>query len=123
MRDRSLGIWLAALFAIPGLAVLMLAWLWPVLESGDLEGFASRKGLRHAPMHLYKADELRELFKDCEILEMAGSNVTIHEHSQVSEQIAASPAAWATLVELERRLCHEPGLLDSGSHIIMVARR
>jgi SAM-dependent methyltransferase len=97
--------------------------LWPVLESGDLEGFPSRKGLRHAPMHLYKADELRELFKDCEILEMAGSNVTMHEHSQVSERIAASPAAWATLVELERRLCREPGLLDSGSHIIMAARR
>ena len=97
--------------------------LWPVLESGDLEGFPSRIGLRHASMHLYKADELRELFKDCEILEMAGSNVTVHEHSPIAEQIAASPAAWATLLELERRLCHEPGLLDSGSHIIMAIRR
>ncbi len=33
MRDKSLTIWLIIVFGIPGIAVLMLAWLWPVLES------------------------------------------------------------------------------------------
>jgi uncharacterized membrane protein YhaH (DUF805 family) len=31
MRDKSLSIWLTLLFGIPGIAVLMLAWLWPAL--------------------------------------------------------------------------------------------
>ena len=33
MRDKSLSIWLIIVFGIPGIAVLMLAWLWPVLEA------------------------------------------------------------------------------------------
>ena len=33
MRDKSLGILLMGLFGISGVAVLMLAWLWPTLES------------------------------------------------------------------------------------------
>ncbi len=33
MRDKSLTMWLIVMFGIPGIAVLMLAWLWPVLES------------------------------------------------------------------------------------------
>ena len=33
MRDKSLEILLVVLFGISGLAVLMLAWLWPALES------------------------------------------------------------------------------------------
>lgn len=32
MRDKSLGIWLTVLFGISGIAVLLLAWLWPTLE-------------------------------------------------------------------------------------------
>jgi uncharacterized membrane protein YhaH (DUF805 family) len=33
MRDKSLSMWLIVMFGIPGIAVLMLAWLWPVLEA------------------------------------------------------------------------------------------
>lgn len=33
MRDKSLGIWLIVMFGISGIAVMMLAWLWPTLES------------------------------------------------------------------------------------------
>ena len=33
MKDKSLGIFLMVLFGISGMAVLMLAWLWPVLAS------------------------------------------------------------------------------------------
>ena len=32
-EDKSLGIWLIALFGISGMAVIMLAWLWPALTS------------------------------------------------------------------------------------------
>ena len=33
MRDKSLGIFLMVLFGISGMAVLLLVWLWPTLES------------------------------------------------------------------------------------------
>jgi len=33
MKDKSLDIWLIVLFGISGMAVLLLGWLWPTLES------------------------------------------------------------------------------------------
>jgi Flp pilus assembly protein TadB len=33
MKDKSLGIWLIVLFGLSGLAVIVLAWLWPTLQS------------------------------------------------------------------------------------------
>jgi hypothetical protein len=33
MKDKSLGIWLIALFGVSGLAVISLGWLLPWLES------------------------------------------------------------------------------------------
>ena len=33
MRDKSLGIWMIAIFGISGLSVMALAWLWPTLQS------------------------------------------------------------------------------------------
>ena len=33
MKDKSLGIWLIALFGLTGLAAVTLAWFWPTLES------------------------------------------------------------------------------------------
>ncbi len=96
--------------------------LWDVAETGDLPGFLSRRvGMMHSAMHLYTAAELAGLFPDCLVLEMAGSNVTIREFAPGNEKIAASPKAWTTVVELEKRFNREPGLVDTGSHIIMAA--
>jgi SAM-dependent methyltransferase len=95
-----------------------------VLKTGDLRGFPSRRvGMQHASMHLYTASELHRLFKDCEILETAGSNVTITEYSSAGDQISADPTAWLTLVDTERMINRDPGLVNSGTHIILVARR
>lgn len=33
MKDKSLGIWLIVLFGLSGMAVIVLAWLWPTLQS------------------------------------------------------------------------------------------
>ncbi len=97
--------------------------LWEVVEKGEFPGFPSRAGLMHAPMHLYTAAELKELFKKCRILEVVGSNVAIEEIPHSGEQIAANPKAWATLVELEKKINHSPGLIDTGSHIIIAVRK
>jgi SAM-dependent methyltransferase len=98
--------------------------IWPVFNTGNLSGvFSRRVGMAHAPMHLYTAEELKLLFKGCEILETAASNAMIRESATVNEQLAADPTAWATVVEMEKKLNHDPGLLNSGSHIIMAARK
>jgi ubiquinone/menaquinone biosynthesis C-methylase UbiE len=98
--------------------------LWPVLESGDLPAFPS--GTRknpHAPMHLYTEKELRQLFGKCEVLETAGSNVTVKEYGTSADTIYQDPKAWETLVEMEKRLNHDPGLVNSGNHIILAAQK
>jgi SAM-dependent methyltransferase len=101
-----------------------LPGIWPVFNTGNLSGQLSRRvGMAHAPMHLYTAEELRLLFQSCEILETAASNATIREFSPVNEQLTADPTAWATVVEMERKLNHDPGLVNSGSHIIMAVRK
>jgi SAM-dependent methyltransferase len=98
--------------------------LWTVVTSGDLPPFPSRiLGMQHPAMHLYTAEELRHLFAPCEVLSVAGSNVSTYEGSQSFEEVVADERAWETAVELERRLCRQPGLVDSGSHIILAARK
>jgi len=98
--------------------------LWQPLKTGDLYGFPSRSiKLIHAPMHLYTAEELASLFDGYQILEIAGSNVTIRGYSSSAEQIAAGPEAWGTLVELERKINRDSGLLNAGSHIIIAVRK
>jgi SAM-dependent methyltransferase len=97
--------------------------LWEVVETGKFPGFPSRAGLMHAPMHLYTAEELKSLFKGCKVQEIAGSNVTIPEAPHSGEQIAANPIAWKTLIELEKKINHDPGLVNCGSHIIMAVKK
>lgn len=98
--------------------------LWQVFENGNLTGIPSRKtGMMHAPMHLYTTDELQCLFADCQVLAIAGSNVVAPEFSPALDEIAKDPQAWLNLVELERKLNSSPGLVDSGTHIILAVRR
>ncbi len=98
--------------------------VWSVLEKGQLSGFPSRvAGHAHPPMHLYSSGELVSLFDSCDVVALAGSNVTAVEGDPLFEELAADPDAWATAVEVEHRLCHQPGLVDTGSHLIAVFRR
>jgi ubiquinone/menaquinone biosynthesis C-methylase UbiE len=98
--------------------------LWTVITSGDLPPFPSRiPGMKHPAMHLYTAEELQKLFGPCDILVLAGSNVSTYEGSEAFEELARDTQAWETVVELERRLCRNTGLVDTGSHIILAARK
>jgi ubiquinone/menaquinone biosynthesis C-methylase UbiE len=98
--------------------------LWHILKTGNIPGFYSRTAkMLHAPMHLFTGKELTNLFKECKLLEIAGSNVTIGERANSGETIATDGRAWSTLIDLERRLNTDPGLINVGSHLILVARR
>ncbi|MDP6512843.1 MAG: class I SAM-dependent methyltransferase [SAR202 cluster bacterium] len=98
--------------------------VWRVTETGELPDFESLSmGTQHPAMQLYSSDDLRSLLPDCEVLEMAASCATVHEGSPAIEEISQDSEAWNTAVEIERRLCRMPGLLDIGSHVIMAARK
>ena len=98
--------------------------VWRVVENGDLPGFPSAQvNMQHPPMHLFSSEELRDLLPGCDVLEIAGSNVTTYEGSTAIEEVSDDPQAWETAVRLERELNSRPGLVDTGSHIIMAARR
>ncbi len=96
--------------------------LWEFLRTGDLPGFPSHIGIAHAAMHLYTAQELVELFRDCKILKVAGTCVTISEYQKTDEEITREPV-WSHVIELEKRLNTQPGLVDSGSHVIIAAQK
>jgi len=101
-----------------------LPGIWPILETGILSGIPSRTaGMTHAPMYLFTAAELKRLFRGCKVLETAGSNVAIREFAAVNDQLAADPEVWETVAEMEKRINHEPGLVDCGSHIILAVRK
>ena len=98
--------------------------IWRVAEDGDLPGFLSRRvNMQHPPMHLYTSVELRGLLPACRVLELAGSNVTTFEGSTAMDELLSDRESWSTVVSLERELNSQPGLVDSGSHIIMAAQR
>ena len=75
-------------------------------------------------MHLYTAAELREfLTPRFDVLEVAGSNVSTHERNAPFETMVQDADVWQQVVDIERALCREPGLVDSGSHLIVAAQR
>ncbi len=58
MKDKSLGIWLIALFGVSGLAVITLAWLWPTLQSDRI--VATLTGLVGIAVAIIRALTLRQ---------------------------------------------------------------
>ena len=98
--------------------------VWSVAEDGDLPGSPSpRVNMEHPPMHLYTSEELRSLLPGCRTLELAGSNVTAFEGSTTLDEVLGDRNAWSTVVRIERELNRRPGLVDSGSHMIMASQR
>jgi ubiquinone/menaquinone biosynthesis C-methylase UbiE len=77
----------------------------------------------HAPMTLYTSQYMRRLLKEhgCEVLEMASTN-TITAGVHRFEKIPSSPEAVEMLLNLEKKFCNRPGIMDMGEHLIAVAR-
>ncbi len=95
-----------------------------VIEEGDLPWFPSaRLSIQHPAMHLFSADELKELLPGCKVLEIAASNVCGTGMPSRLDDIAKNEASWQLVVSIERALNHQAGLLDSGSHIILAVQR
>jgi hypothetical protein len=79
MRDKSLIIWLIVLFGISGIAVLMLAWLWPILESERiLATFVGSAGLFMAITRIL-------------MLKRLSGGIIDDEHVQVKVEVEKKP--------------------------------
>ena len=78
----------------------------------------------HQPLALYSSDGLRQALETAglQVIEMAAANPFVSEPAQIP-RIAASPQAIDALTELELALCTKPGLVDSGEHLLAVARK
>lgn len=99
--------------------------LWGLVERGLQADFVPPERRSCHRCKFYTSQELRELLArhGLEILEMAAiPAISAHLEEEV-EAFAADPRTWANFVELELRLCQKPGLLDTGEHILTVARR
>ena len=58
----------------------------------------------------------------CEVVTIAAANPLTHQGQSLA-QIEASPRAEERLTELELALSEEPGLVDAGQHLGVVARK
>lgn len=66
---------------------------------------------------------MRRLLPGCQVLELAGSNVTTIAGSTTISAVVADRQAWSTAIRLERELNSRPGLIETGSHIIVANQR
>lgn len=60
---------------------------------------------------------------DCEILEMFAVNSLNLKDSKVMSKLRENEEAWINLLEIEKRLSSDTGLIDSGEEILIVVRK
>jgi ubiquinone/menaquinone biosynthesis C-methylase UbiE len=77
----------------------------------------------HTPMTLYTSRYMKSFLEEhgCEVLETASTN-TITSGIHKIEKIPSSPEAVEMLLNLEKKFCNRPGVVDMGEHLLAVAR-
>lgn len=77
---------------------------------------------RERHCHLFRAAELEAFLRRAglEILSLSASSAL---STGTEMPMAADPGTWSALLEYERAACVERGYLDSGQHLIAIARR
>ncbi len=78
----------------------------------------------HQPLVLFSSAGLRQAIDKVglQVIEMAAANPVVSEGAQIPA-ITSSAQATEALTELELSLCTYPGLVDSGEHLLAVARK
>ena len=75
--------------------------------------------------HMFRAEELRSLLEDngATVVAMSASNCLSAAWGERLADVRSDPVRWQELLGLEVEACREPGCLDSGTHVIAVARK
>ncbi|MBS1727501.1 MAG: methyltransferase domain-containing protein [Armatimonadetes bacterium] len=94
-----------------------------VLATGDLTKANSEFATHYC--HLFRSDELWSFLEanGLAVVDMAASNNLTAVYGDRLDAIRADEQKWTELVELEMRAVRQPGCLDSGTHLIGVARK
>ena len=92
-----------------------------IFETGDLAQDQSST----APMHMFRWAELRELLDrhGADVIAASAANFLSAGNNEIAEMWLADPARWERFLEWELSACADPGALDGGTHIVVVARR
>ena len=99
--------------------------LWGLIERGIQGDHVPPERRTPHRCKFYTSGELRKLLEkvELEVLELAAiPSISAHLGEEL-EAFAGEPLAWGNLLRVEIRLCREPGLLDTGEHILVVAQR
>jgi hypothetical protein len=78
----------------------------------------------HLPMALFSSAGLRHALESvgCEVLRMAAAN-PISRAGLPLARVSADTRSAAQLTTLELAMCEQPGVVDSGEHLVAVAQR
>lgn len=74
--------------------------------------------------HMYKSQELTELLENTgfEIVEISASNCLATNRGKELEEIEKNPQKWQYFLDLEIQACKSSGMIESGSHLIVIAK-
>lgn len=93
-----------------------------ITSTGDLIAENSKFASHYC--HLFRAEELREFLEagGLKVEFMSASSSLSPCQGELVNELRADEGKWKQLVEMEIRASQEPGMLDSGTHLIAVAR-
>lgn len=89
-----------------------------VLETGDLP---KHEDLAHPARHFFTSAELEELFKDAglEQIQMGCTPAVFSALRDKLDEAEKDPAAWETILNMEKAAYQLPGILDSGEFLLI----
>lgn len=99
-----------------------IAPLQRLIDSGDQHEDVVAGG--HL-LHYYRWPELRDLLErhPCEVVAASAANFLTIAHDALLGDVVGETEVWEALLRWEVECCRQPGVLDSGTHMIAVARR
>ena len=94
-----------------------------IIASGDLG--PDKVATASHFLHAYRSTEFRQFVESSgAVVEvMSASGCLSATWQEMLGSWREDPAVWAHLIELEIEACREPGCLDLGTHILVVARK
>jgi len=94
-----------------------------IIRTGNLNP-ATEPGNKH-PCHLFRANELAEKLHQAafDVLTLSASNMLSTHHDDLLEQMKQQPHTRKALLEFEVEASASPGSVESGTHLIAVAKK
>lgn len=75
--------------------------------------------------HMFRAKELTSLVEDCgfKVIALSASNSVSTHQGEVLEMIRGDKTLWNALLEMELEASASPGVIEAGTHIIVVGKK